>query len=259
MDDFLGTETGAGGVRFALGEHLHGAFGGVFGGAVAAATLRAARTEAAGRRPFSLHVSFLRGLATPTCTATATVVAAGRTVTTVAVDLVDAGGRPAARATAAFAVPDALAAIDAGGGIVAPALSDYADGPPMGRSSSYAAPIVDVLAPRLVGSPDGGYAQAVQLPWDPDPGAGAEAVCLAADFCVGMPVAVALGDRFVAMPNPDLSLRFVEAEAVPVLVGVGRVGRIAGGVAATAVEVWAGPALAATGVSSAVLLGGAGP
>lgn len=256
MDEFLGTETGTGAVGFALGEGLHGAFGGVFGGAVAAATLRAARTAAGGRRPFSLHVSFLRGLATPTCTATTTVVAAGRTLTTVAVELADAEGRPAARATAAFAAPEALAGIDAPGGITAPTLDDYADGQPMRSTAAFRAPIVDVLAPRLVGSPDGGHAQAVRVPWDPDPGAAAEAVCMAADFCVGMPVALALVDRFVAMPNPDLSLRFVETEAVGVLVGVGRLGRIAGGVAATAVEVWADTALAATGLSSAVLLGG---
>jgi acyl-coenzyme A thioesterase PaaI-like protein len=256
MDEFLGTDAAGGGVtRFTLGPDVHGAFGGVFGGAVAAACVRAARSCAPGRRPFSAHVTFVRGLATPTCTATATAVAAGRTVTTVGVDLHDDGGRLAARATVSFAAPEALDPMDVAGALAPPDVAAYEDGRDLAASPAFEAPILRVLAPRLVGTPEGGYAQAVQLPWRPLTDTAAEAACMAADLCVGVPVGAALDGRPVAIPNPDLSLRFLGEEAAAVLVGVGRLARVDAGMAATAVEVWAGTVPVAIGLSSAVLLG----
>ena len=254
--EFLGARAGEDGtVEFALGEHLHGAFGGVFGGAVAAACVFAARPAAPERRPFSLHVTFLRGLSTPTCRATAAPVASGRTVTTVGVDLTDEAGKPAARATVTFAAGEALHDLSDGGRVAVPDLAPYDDGTPVPITEFFDPPIVKVMQPRMVGTPAGGYAHAMRIPWD-RPGAAAEAACMAADFCVGVPVGAALRGEFVPMPNPDLSVRFLGDAASDVLVGVGRLGRVDRGIAGTAVEVWDGTDLLAIGLSSTVLLGG---
>ena len=88
-----------------------------------------------------------------------------------------------------------------------------------------------------------------------------------ADYCAGVPVGAAVGPEGtrIPVPNPDLSLRFVGQESGPLVVGVGRLGRIDAGVAGTQVEVWTGPdtawtpdrddvSLLAVGLSSAVML-----
>lgn len=251
VEEFLGA--GDGGV-YALGRRLHGAFGGAFGGAVAAAVVHAARQAVPGRRPFSLHCTFARALTTPSCRAVTDVVQAGRTTTTVAIDLLDGEGRTATRATVTLADPAALHPFDHAGALDPPALQPYDAGTPMRMPAGVEAPIVEVLGPRLVGMPSGGYATAMRVPFDPA-GAPAEAACLAADLCVGAPVGAVLYDRWVPHPNPDLSLRFVSHDPGPVLTGVARLARVEGGVAATAVEVWGdGGAPVAIGLSSAVLL-----
>lgn len=256
--EFLGARPGEDGSwAFELGEHLHGAFGGVFGGAVAAACVMAARPAAPGRRPFSLHTTFVRGLATPACTAAVGVVSAGRTVTTLAVDLHDAGGKLAARSTVTFAASEALSPQDHPGAVTAPEFQPFDDGNPIEMGGAGSPPIASFMDPRLVGRPAGGYAHAVRVPWRTEAATAAESACMAADFCVGIPVGAAL-DRFVPIPNPDLSLRFLGDDVTAVLVGVGRLGRIDGGVAGTQVEVWSeGGSLLAIGLSSTVLLGGA--
>lgn len=257
--EFLGAQPGEDGSwRFELGEGVHGAFGGVFGGAVAAAAVMAARPAAPERRPFSLHTTFVRGLSTPSCTAEVDVVNTGRTVTTVAVDLHDERDKLAARSTVTFAAAEALSPQDHPGRVPAPELVSYEQGRTIRMSGAGNPPIVEIMAPRIVGEPTGGTAHAVRIPWEPEPTAAAEAACMAADFCVGIPVGSALTE-FVPMPNPDLSLRFAGDDATDVLVGVGRLGRIERGVAMTQVEVWAGDALAAIGLSSTVLLGSRGP
>lgn len=253
--EFLGARPAEDGSwRFELGERIHGAFGGVFGGAVAAAAVMAARPAAPGRRPFSLHTTFVRGLATPECAAAVEVVSAGRTVTTVAVDLSDGSGKLAARSTVTFVASDALSPQDHAGRIPGPDLVSYEQGRTIRMGSGGNPPIVEVMQPRIVGEPAGGTAHAVRIPWDPERGAAAEAACMAADFCVGIPVGSALSE-FVPIPNPDLSLRFAGEEAADVLVGVGRLARLDRGVAATQVEVWAGGSLLAVGLSSTVALG----
>lgn len=255
--EFLGARLGEGGNgRFDLGEHMHGAFGGVFGGAVAAASIFAARPAAPRRRPFSLHTTFVRGLSTPTCTAAVEVIAAGRTVTTVGVELHDEAGRLAARSTATFAAPEALSAQDHGGAVTPPERTAYDDGAVLTFPGPVVPPIVGLMEPRLVGDVVGGHAHAVKLPWDADPATAAEATCMAADFCVGVPVSAAL-TKFVPMPNPDLTLRFLGEESSDVLIAVGRLGRIDRGIAGTEVEVWTPRgAMLGIGLSSTVLLGG---
>lgn len=249
--EFLGARPGEdGSCSFELGERIHGAFGGVFGGAVAAASLMAARPAAAGRFPLSLHTTFVRGLSTPTCTAAVETVNAGRTVTTIAVDLIDEAGRLAARSTATFVNPEALSAQNHPGRLPPPNPGGE------GTTLRMHAPIVDVMEPALLGETLGGHVHRVLIPWEPDPSSAAEAACMAADFCVGVPVVTAL-DAPVAMPNPDLSLRFVGDEVAAEMISVGRLGRIVGGMVATAVEVWNPDSmLVAIGLSSTVLLGG---
>ena len=256
--EFLGAQLGEDGSgTFELGEHMHGAFGGVFGGAVAAASILAARPAAPGRRPFSLHTTFVRGLSTPTCTSTVEVVAAGRTVSTVSIELHDEAGKLAARSTATFAEPAALSAQDADGRVTPPGDQAYDDGAVLQFPGPRVPPIVELMAPRLVGDVVGGFAHAVKLPWDADPATAAEATCMAADFCVGVPVTTALTE-FVPMPNPDITLRFLGDESADVLVAVGRLARINRGVAGTEVEVWTPDgAMLGIGLSSTVLLGGA--
>ena len=256
--EFLGARLSeVGDAIFELGEEIHGAFGGVFGGAVAAACLMAARPAALGRRPFSLHTTFVRGLATPTCRASVEVVNSGRTISTVVVDLHDEAGKLAARSTATFAAPEALSPQAHPGRVAAPELSEFDEGATISFGGPKQAPIVAILEPRMVGQPSGGYAHAVRIPWDADPATSAEAACMAADFCVGIPVGSALSE-FVPMPNPDLSLRFLGEESDDVMIGVGRLARLDAGVAGTQVEVWTGSGtIVAIGLSSTVLLGGA--
>ncbi|HVM39661.1 MAG TPA: acyl-CoA thioesterase domain-containing protein [Acidimicrobiia bacterium] len=242
--------------RFALGDDLHGAFGGVFGGAVAAACVMAARPVAPGRRPFSAHVTFARGLSTPTCTTEAVVVASGRTVTSVGVDLADANGKIAARATVTFAADAALHPVSDPGAVPVPDLAAHDDGTPLRMVADLQPPIAKALSPRIVGQPAGGYAHSIVLPWD-DSAAGAESMCMAADFCVGVPVGAVLRGEWVPIPNPDLSLRFLTPTTTgATLVGVGRLAGAEAGVAATQVEVWDGDRLVAIGSSSTVMLGG---
>lgn len=251
--EFLGARPGEDGTwSFALGQDLHGAFGGAFGGVVAAASVMAARPATESRRPISLHTTFVRGLSTPTCRSTVELVNRGRTITTVSVDLLDETGKLAARSAVTFAADEALDARDVPAPST-PELRPYEDGEP----APAIAPIVEALEARFVGKRNGGYAHAVRIPWDAADGdASAEAICLAADFCVGTPVGVAMRDDPVPIPNPDLSVRFLGSGVPPVLVGIGRLGRIDRGVAATFVEVWGGDELVGAGLSSAVMLGG---
>ncbi|MBI2169670.1 MAG: thioesterase family protein [Actinobacteria bacterium] len=137
--------------HFELGKDVHGAFGGVFGGAVAAACVTAARPAAPGRRSFSLHVTFVRALATPTCDARVEVVNAGRTITTVAVDLHDADAKLAARSTVTFAAPEALSPQDHAGRVGVPEFAPVADGTPIRMAGAGNPPIVEVMEPRMVG------------------------------------------------------------------------------------------------------------
>ena len=258
VGDFLGAEpAGDGRWTFRLGRELHGAFGGAFGGAVAAAMLVAARPEAPDRLPAALDCHFLRGLSAGTATALTSVVHSGRTLASVDVRLHDDTGRLAARAALTFVAADALEALDhagtAGAGPDAYGLDEL---PAWRVPEGVEAPIVATLRPRLLGEHHGGIVTAVRVPWD-EPGASAEAVCMAADMCVGPPVGGAF-DRWIPHPNPDLSLRFAGEVTTPDLVATGRLERIARGVAAVRVEVRSGDAVVGIGVSSSTLLGARG-
>lgn len=268
--EFLGVERpNDGAVIFALGDHLRGAFGGVFGGGVAAATLLAARTVCPDRRPFSLHCTFLRTVRPGTQTAAVEPVSEGRSVTTVGVTLfegaADAEGDAVARATAGFAADAALVAFDAAP-MKAPELDRFEKGWELPLPEGVEAPLMDTLPLRITGMPRGGFAHAIRAPW-PDGGDAAEAAAMMGDYCAGLAVGAAVGPEGtkIPVPNPDLSLRFTGDAWGELFVGVGRLARIDRGAAAVHVEVWTGPddhweqgderaSLLAVGLSSAVML-----
>jgi acyl-coenzyme A thioesterase PaaI-like protein len=252
LDEFLGAEPGDACWRFSIPLELHGAFGGAFGGVVAAATVLAARSSAPGRTPLALDIRFLRGLPPGTATATPTVLHSGRTLSTVTVDLAQPDGKLAARATVSLVNTEALAPLTRDG--AAPSIPSYDDGrpwPPIG------APIIETLAPRTVEWPHEGNAIALRVPWsnaDADSDTSAEAACLPADMCVGPPVGLGIAGEGLAHPNPDISLRFAAPVTSPALVGVGRLERVHSGIATVGIEVWGDDGLCAVGVSTSTLI-----
>jgi acyl-coenzyme A thioesterase PaaI-like protein len=234
--------------RFHVPTELHGAFGGAFGGVVAAATIVTARSVAPGRTPNALDCRFVRGLRAGDATATATVINAGRTLSTVSVDLSDEEGRLCTRATVSLVDRAALKAVErdeVSAGDWKPH-ADAAKWPPV-------APIVEAIDSRFVGEEGREFAIAVIVPWDLGDDS-AEAACLAADMAVGAPAGYAGAREKVSTPNPDLSLRFFGDVTSSELVGVGRLERAANGVAAIGLEVWSDRQMVATGISTALLL-----
>lgn len=264
--EFLGARVEAeGSVSFELGDHLRGAFGGVFGGGIAAATLHAARHLTPERRPLSLHTTFLRTLAPGIQRGATEVVSEGRSATTATVRLTDDEGALAAIATATFAAPDALYSFDAAP-MKCPELSSWLEGWELPLPKGVEAPLMKTLPLRITGMPRGGFAHAIRAPW-PEAVDVAEAAAMMGDYCAGLSVGAAAGPEgtTIPVPNPDLSLRFVGHSWGELLVGVGRLARINGGAAAISVEVWTGPddawqagddrvSLLAVGVSSAAML-----
>jgi acyl-coenzyme A thioesterase PaaI-like protein len=246
--EFLGASRDGEAWRFHVPRELHGAFGGAFGGIVAACCLVAAREAAPGRTPNALDCRFLRGLPAGEARAAAHVLAAGRSLSNVSVDLTDGEGRPCARATISLVDHGVLVPVERPG----PGPGDWkaheeADPwPPV-------APIVATIDSRLVGRDERGMATAMRIPWDITPHSSAESACMAADMAVGPPLGTLAGEG-AATPNPDLSLRFCGEVSSGVVVGVGRLDRAAGGIAAVSVEVWSSGALVATGVSTALMI-----
>lgn len=240
--------------RFTIGRDRHGAFGGAFGGLVAACTVVVARTAAPGRRPLSLDARFLRGLPAGDALLRPTIVHVGRSLTCVTVDVVDASSRLATRSTIYLVEPGALREVDhPGEGETAPRSVRWSEGTAWRNPDGMDVPIVSTFAPRAVGRAAQGIGTALRVPWD-EPGASAEAACLAADICVGPPVAGAFPGTPTPAPNPDLSLRFTGEDAAEEVVGWGLLKGITAGVATVGIEVRSGAALLAVGVSCSLLL-----
>jgi len=242
-----------GSLQFALGRELHGAFGGAFGGAVAACAVVTARRAAPDRVPASLDVRFLRGLPAGTATTHARVLQTGRSITVIDVDVIGPDDRPAARATVSLVDRATLHPLDQPHD--APAIGAYDDAKPWAAMPEVEIPILTTLAPRILGRTTDGIASALRVPWDPDEQTAAEACCFAADLCVGPPVAAACVDGWIPHPNPDLSLRFAIAPTTDrEVAGIGIVTGIAGGVAAVKIDVCSAGMIAASGVSTSLLL-----
>jgi hypothetical protein len=248
---FLGGDrTASGSWRFGFGEHLLGAFGGVFGGAQAAAALLVARELAPDRVPVAVDCRFLRPLRAGDAGVRADLVHSGRRATIVTVDVSDGDDRCATRVTVSLVDLTTLhARDDERDARDAPSAGDRPWPHPPDRRVA----IIDTLRPRG-GRGRGGVVSTITVPWD-DPAAAAEAVCMAGDLCVGPPVAAACGDRWVPHPNPDVSLRFAgQLAAAHELSSIGRVSGLVGGVASVSLEVWADTAPVAVGVATSLLL-----
>lgn len=249
LEEFLGAKPiGEGAWGFHVPRELHGAFGGAFGGIVAACTLVAARSVAPGRVPNALDCRFLRGLPAGAAYTRAAVLHSGRSLTNVAIDLRDENERLCARSTISLVDPAVLVAVerpDRGPGTWTPHW-EAAQWPAI-------APIVSTIDSRLVGTDEHGIATAMRIPWDVTPESSAESASMAADMAVGPPLGK-LASEGVSTPNPDLSLRFCGEVTDPIIVGVGRLERSGGGIAAIGVDVWSAERLVAIGVSTALLL-----
>jgi acyl-coenzyme A thioesterase PaaI-like protein len=240
--------------RFALGRHLHGAFGGASGGVIAACGVLAARDIAPGRAASSIDVRFLRSLPAGSTRVVATPLHAGRSLTSVSIDVLDEQDRLGARATVSFVDRESLHPLEVAGPSPAPhAQVTYGRGTPWRAPSGLEIPILRTLEPRILGRDGRGVAIALRVPWAGQ--ASAEAVCLAADLCVGPPVAGAVSGHRVPHPNPDLSLRLAAELTTDELVAIGLLERVHAGLAIVRIEVRAGVDLVAIGVSSSMLLG----
>lgn len=244
IEAFLGAEREGDQWRFHIGRELHGAFGGAFGGVLAACTLLVARSAVGGREPTALDCRFVRGLPAGTASAVPTVVHAGRSHAVVSVELLD-GERLVTRATVSLVDPEVLHPLDRQAESVPGGWTPFDEAPPWPE----VAPIVSALGARTVGP----SATAVRVPWDGD-GHSPEAACLAADMSMGPSVAEGVAGESISHPNPDLSLRFCGEVTTDHVVGHGRLRRAHGGVAAVAIEVWSGPSLAAVGAATSLLL-----
>jgi len=246
--------TDDGGAVLAFPRELHGAFGGAFGGLLAAGIVHVARRSAEGREPAGIDCRFVRGLPAGDAVATCEVMHAGRSLTLVRVDLYDERGKLATAATVSLADPSALHALDVAGAAVA----EPSDWRSWTMPAGVDIPIITTLAPRMAPLGDGAIATLVRMPWDDADGTwSAEAACVAGDFCVGPPVGLACEGTWLPHPNPDVAVRFAPHPGVGRdVVGVGRVTRMARGLAVVDVEVSSGGVAFAAGVCTSMVLGG---
>ncbi len=242
--------------RLALPRSIHGAFGGVTGGALAAAAVAMGRRAAPGRLAIGLDIHFLRGLASESATADIEVLTSGRSLTIVRVEFSDEQGRRTTVARTAFAEPEALESIDADTPATpeAPPPPDLIDqSKPWRAPKGVEVPIIDTAQPRAAKVGDA-IATIVTVPWDPD-GDGAEGTCLAADLSVGPPVdAVLPRGTWVPHPNPDVSIRFAGPVTSTTLVAIAASRRVASGVATVTSEIWDGADLVGTAISTSLFM-----
>jgi acyl-coenzyme A thioesterase PaaI-like protein len=250
INTFLGAaRVSEGEWTFELPTDFHGAFGGAFGGLIAACAILASRDLAPGRTPVAADYRFLRGLPAGRARGCATVVRSGRSLSCVSVDVTDEAGGLATRALVSYVDTGALRTV-----VRSPAVKpdgwtafDKADPwPPV-------APIVSTLSARTIGSGPEGIATGVRVPWDP--AGSAEAACLAGDMSVGAPLGYSTSGEGVQTPNPDVSLRFCGDVTTDHVVGLARTERADNGVAIVRIAVWSGGARVGVGGWSALLLG----
>ena len=236
---------------------IHGAFGGVTGGALGAAAVALGRTVAdEGRRAIGLDIHFLRGLASETATATVELLSQGRSLTFARVEFTDDKGKRTTVARVAYAAPAALEPIDVevAPTYLGPPPEDLAaTSKPWRSPKGVEVPIIDTAQPRAAKVGDA-IATLVTVPWQVT-GDGAEAACLAADLSVGPPVdAVLPRGTWVPHPNPDVSLRFAGQITSADLTAIATCRRVDRGVATVESEVWDRAELVATAVSTSLFL-----
>lgn len=256
IDEVLGVRRDEGCVSATLGfpRELHGAFGGAFGGLIAAGLVLVGRDRAPGRIPAGIDCRFVRGLTAGDARATTTALHTGRSLTLLRVDLHDGRNRVATTATISYVDPTALHPLD----VDPPHQPDPETWREWMAPPGIEIPIAALLHPRLAALGAGTVASLLKVPWDdPDGTYSAEAACVAADFCVGPPVAAACEGAWLPHPNPDVSVRFsAHGRVGSDIVGIGRVVRIAGGLAAVDIEVRADEVAIAAGASTSMVLPG---
>lgn len=251
-----GTEIGNGDWQFDLAEELNGGFGGTNGGTLAAVCVHVAKASAPDRIPVGADARFIRSFRPGLARVVPTVLNQGRTLTTIGVDIFTEEEKLATRGTISLVAADALAEVDKPGASQPPeGLEAYARAREWRQPKGHRGiPLIETFSPRMMGSTAGGVATGTRIIWK-DPAATAEAACITADISVGPPVAGALKGMPLAMPNPDLSLRFTGAVAEgDHLVSVCRLEGVTGGLATTSLEVWSGATLIAVGISTTTCL-----
>jgi acyl-coenzyme A thioesterase PaaI-like protein len=242
--------------QFDLKENWNGGFGGTTGGVLSALTVFAARGLAPGRFPSSVDSRFIRGFRPGLARVVPTLVNEGRSISTVSVDILNEEDKLCTRSTVTLIVAEALAEVaaeDAAGHLEG--MRPLSEAKLWPQSRSRPIPLLDTFLPAFIGVDDRGIATRADVVWDE--GCLAEAICIAADLSVGPPVARALQGKPLAMPNPDISLRFCRDAELPVhLVASCRLDCMENGLATTRIEVRAGEKLVANGVSTTICLRG---
>jgi hypothetical protein len=248
-----GGETGE--WHYQLANELNGGFGGTNGGVLAAICVNVSRYVSPGRQPIGIDARFIRGFRPGLAKVIPTFLNEGRTLTVVSVDIIDERGKLTTRGTVSLVNPDALGDLDADDVEKAEGeLKTYEDGRIWREPANQEIPLIRTFRPRFLGKNSRGTATAVDTIWS-EAGTVAEASCIAADISVGPPVAAALAGQPLAIPNPDISLRFSGADGNPSwLVSTCRLEALNAGIATTRMEVRNGTTLVTAGVSTTTCL-----
>ncbi len=252
--DLFSTQQTEASLIYHLDESLNGGFGGTNGGVLAAICIDAARAFAPDRTPIGIDARFIRNSPPGPAKVVATPLNIGRSLSTISVDISRHDGKLATRGTVSFVNASALEPVDVKG-LAEP--DEEVLHPDEGRAWKEPAkqkiPLIRTFRPRLLGKTSKGIVTACDILWES--GSLQEAACIAADISVGPPVAAALKGKQLAMPNPDLSLRFCLEGATPAyLVSTCRLASINQGLATTILEVRDLDTLIATGISSTTCL-----
>lgn len=264
---FLGGPTpGGDGWCFEYAEHLQSNWGSVYGGALAASALAVARAAAPDRSPRSLHLQIVRPVPSGMAYATAELRHAGRTVTTVQVEMSDARRKLAVIALVTMVNIDALATdlhntaadpfqrqvktIAIEPGFMAPVQQSLQmlteeDGALVGSYATNVRRCFDGTPPPV------GH---ITLPWDDLRSTGPEAACLGADAMIAAPLLDSSIPNGVLGPNPDLTLRFTTAPAQREVLTASTILSVQNGSATVALEVQAGDNQLAHGLATSLLL-----
>lgn len=241
--------------HFDLGGHLNSVWGGVHGGAVAAATLVAARGAAESRSPMSLDIRLLRYVLAGPAQAASRVVHRGRTLTTVQVELTDEGARTTAVALATFVERSALATDIAREPEARSLAGDVNRSDDEHLTKSGIVQLLDVDETYVPGG-HGWDATPITVPWEVRLDTGPEAVCMAADLVQGGAAYRAVEGHGLATPNVDLSLRFTGADPDETLVGYAQALGWGAGALAVQTVTWSGKRALGHSLSSCVLMRG---
>jgi acyl-coenzyme A thioesterase PaaI-like protein len=252
--DLFSTQQSDADLIYHLDKSLNGGFGGTNGGVLAAICVDAARSLAINRVPIGIDARFVRNFPPGPARVCATPLNIGRSLTTISVDISRSDGKLATRGTVSFVNASALEPVDVPGITESgEELLHPSDGRIWRQPAVQEIPLITTFRPRQLGKTSKGIVTASDTIWKS--GSLQEAACIAADLSVGPPVAAALKGRPLAMPNPDLSLRFCRQGITPAyLISTCQLAALDQGLATTILEVRDQGVLVATGISSTTCL-----